>query len=507
MKYCLSVVLFFSLAVTAYAQHIIVPDSATWSNIKEGATLQFTISTDDAHKPMFQLEGAKGLGIILDSIGNFSWTPAYTLVDRLEKQKEFSVIVQASWKDGRRVSRTLNFTVHHQNQAPVIEDLPVFYVKQSSANQYQIPNEYVSDPDGDPIIFRSVQSQMPEGAALSSQGLLTWSPSRSQFNALKNNPLTIEFIVQDQPEKAETKGKIRIAQTQLDLPPEMLIVPGDSVITIKEDDRVNLKIYISDPNGDDNIMSVSFISSDGRIEQSSLVQSTPTQAEFTWTPGYYFVQEIEKTKPVNIIFFALDKSNNRVQRKVSIVVKDTENMDEKHKFLYMKYRSSLVQAKALLDILDNNYDVLNKAYRKAKRGKKNRSLVNASLGATTGLSPVVLDTDPSKVVSAVGGTTVLTLGTLEATEVLGKSKNDIMDRLKINVEIRNQLQLEGDNFARKYALKSTRLDEKTFNSDRDKLLPIINNQKLITLELDANKATPNYTVQQMKKTFPDFAEE
>lgn len=507
MKYYFSVVLFFCLVAVTHAQRIIVPDSVSWNNIKEGTALQFVIGTDDTSKPQFQLEGANGLGITLDSLGVFSWTPAYTLVDRLEKQKEFSVIVQALWKDGRRVNRTLNFTVHHQNQAPVIEDLPVFYVKQSSANQYQIPNEYVTDPDGDPLVFRSIQSQMPEGASLSSQGLLTWTPSRSQFNSLKNNALTIEFIVQDQPDKAETKGKIKVAQTQLDLPPEMLIVPGDSVITIKEDERVNLKIYVSDPNGDENIKSVSFICSDGRVEPGSLIQNTITQAEFTWTPGYYFVQEIEKTKSVDIIFFALDKSNNRVQRKVRVVVNDTENMDEKHKFLYMKYRSSLTQAKALLDILDTNYEVLNKAYRKAKRGKKNRSLLNASLGATTGLSPVVLDTDQSKVVSAVGGTTVLTMGTLEATEVLGKSKNDIMDRLKINVEIRNQLQLEGDNFARKYALKSTRLDEKTFNADRDKLLPIINNQRLVTLELDANKATPNYTLPQMKKTFPDFAEE
>jgi len=508
MKYRFAVILFICLATAAHAQRILVPDSLGWNSLREGQALSFVITTDDAQRALFHIEGAKGLGIALDSIGNFSWTPPYSLVDRLEKQKEFNVIIQANWKDGKRVNKSLKFTVHHQNQAPVVEDLPVFYVKQSSASHYQVPAEYVSDPDGDPLVFKSVQSQMPEGASLSSAGLFTWTPSRNQFNSLKNNPLTIEFVVQDQPEKLETKGKIRIAQTQLDLPPEMLLVPGDSIIAIKEDERVNLKIYVSDPNGDDNIKSVAFICTDARVNQSSLVQNTPVQAEFTWTPGYYFVQEMEKIKGFDIVFFAVDKSNNRVQRKVRIVVKDTENMDEKHKFLYLKYRSSLVQAKALLDVLDANYEVLNKAYRKAKRGKKNRSLVNASLGATTGLSPVVLETDPSKVVSAVGGTTVLTLGTLEATEVIGKSKNDIMDRLKINVEIRNQLQLEGDNFARKYALKSARLNEKEFNNDRDKLLPIINNQRLVSLELDANKPTaPNYAAKDMKKTFPDFSEE
>ena len=117
------------------------------------------------------------------------------------------------------------------------------------------------------------------------------------------------------------------------------------------------------------------------------------------------------------------------------------------------------------------------------------------------------DPDTYKAVSAIGGTTVLTMGTLEATEVIGKSKSDILEKMKINVEIRNQLQLEADNFARKYALKSSRRN-KEFDPDRDKLLPIINNQKLVILELDASKPTnTNYDNKEIKKTFPDFSEQ
>ena len=101
----------------------------------------------------------------------------------------------------------------------------------------------------------------------------------------------------------------------------------------------------------------------------------------------------------------------------------------------------------------------------------------------------------------------MTLGTLEATEVVGKSKSDILEKMKINVEIRNQLQLEGDNFARKYALKSSRRN-KEFDPDRDKLLPIINNQKLVILELDASKpGNNNYDDKELKKTFPDFSDQ
>jgi hypothetical protein len=87
------------------------------------------------------------------------------------------------------------------------------------------------------------------------------------------------------PDKAETKGKIRIAQTQLDLPPELLIVPGDSIFSIKEDETLNLKIYISDPNGDENVRSAGFVSTDLRITQGMLKENTPLQYEFTWLPG------------------------------------------------------------------------------------------------------------------------------------------------------------------------------------------------------------------------------
>ncbi len=509
MRFYLALTIFILGALISHAQKLHVSDSTGWNSLREGQELSFKIYTLDAATPYFTIEGVDGLKIQFDTLGNFSWRPSFDLVDRLEKQKEVTMIVQAEWKDGRRVRKTLNFNVLHQNRPPVVEDLPVFYVKQSSANRYQIPSEYVIDPDGDPLVFKSIQSQLPEGVVLSSLGLLTWTPSRNQFNNLKNNPLILEFVVQDQPEKAETRGKIRIAQTQLDLPPEMQLIPGDSSFVIKEDERLNLKLYISDPNGDENINSVGFVPSDTRILGSSLVHNTTSQSEFTWSPGYYFVEEAEKEKQVAITFFALDKSNNRVQKKVIVKVLDTENLEEKDKFLYQKYRNSLIQAKSLIDMLDVNHEKLNKAYKQAKKGKKNRSIINASLGATTGLAPVALADNPSsyKAVSAIGGTTVLTMGTLEATEVIGKSKSDILEKMKINVEIRNQLQLEADNFARKYALKSSRRN-KDFDPDRDKLLPIINNQKLVVLELDASKpGYKNYDNKELKKTFPDFSDQ
>ena len=119
---------------------------------------------------------------------------------------------------------------------------------------------------------------------------------------------------------------------------------------------------------------------------------------------------------------------------------------------------------------------------------------------------MILPTESSKVISGLGGTTVLTLGTLEATEVIGRSKNDILDQMNICVEIRNQLQIEGDVFARKYALKSERR-KKEFDSDRKKMLPMINNKKLLLLELDASQRSTKIDGKDLKKTFTDFGEE
>lgn len=508
MRLIIILVLAFTAVVSANSQELIFPFQYGWNFITEGDELKFRLSVKDTVPPKyFRMEGVESTGIYFDTLGNFQWQPSYDLVSRLEKQKEFNVIFEAYWSSERNVRTPITFTVLHKNRPPIIEELPIVYVKMASGNSFQIPAEYARDPDGDPITFRVLPENLPQGANLSSLGLFTWTPSRNQFYSLKDQPLNIEFIVEDQPDKASTKGKLKILQTQMDLPPEILLVPGDSLITVKENELVNLKIYVSDPNGDENIAEVGFVSSESSVPVNTLKKNTKVQAEFIWKPSYEFVNEADKHKDFEITFYAFDYANNRVERKVKIDVADTENIDELDKLSFIKYRNSLVQAKGLIDILDENYESLSKAYKKAKKGKKNRALINAGLGATTGLSPVVLATDQSKVVSAIGGTTVLTLGTLEATELLGKSKSDILEKMKINVEIRNQLQMAGDNFARKYALKSSRRSQE-LDIDRDKLLPIINNQKLVILEIDASKPSyEDYSNKELKKTFPDFSPE
>lgn len=498
--------LFVVVPGMAFSQQLVFPDKSSWTRLEEGKTLNFDLTLSEPnHEVQFSLEGSNGYDMKLDSLGHFSWTPSFDLVDRIEKQKEINVIFQAVLKNNKRLRQPVNFIVFHVNRPPVVDELPTFYVKQNTPTLYQIPVTYVHDPDGDAILFKARESQMPEGAQLTSLGQLTWTPSRVQFNSLKNNPLTIEFVVQDQPDKAETSGKIRIAQTQLDLPPELLLVPNDSVLSIKENEVVNFKLYISDPNGDDNIEQVDFISSDTRVPRNALKENSKAQREFTWSPGYDFVDEAEKTREVYFTFFVFDKSSNRVQRKVRIQVSDTENVEEKDKTLYQKYFNSLAAAKNLIDLLDENGDRLEDIFRHARKGKKNRTILTASLGLVTGVSPLVLQPDPAKAVTVVGGTSVLTLNSLEAGQVIGRSANEYQNKIKVNNDLRTQLQLRGNYFARKYALKSSRRAA-DFESDRDELVRLLNSDQIVSLELPA-KAQDVPSGKAIKKTFTDFSEE
>jgi len=504
--FLLCLVSFWSLGQNNQA--LIFPDSIGWNILKENQELLFQVKSSHPDNVSFSIEGVEGLGIRFDTLGNFEWKPSFDLVDRVARERDITVIFQAAFPDGKRERKAVTFQVHHVNRPPIVEDLPIFYVKQSNLNTYQVQADYVYDLDGDPLVFKAIPSAMPEGSALSSIGQFTWTPSRSQFATLRNNPMTIEFMVQDQPDKAETKGKLRIAQTQQDLPSEILVVPGDTLFSIKEDETLNLKIYISDPNGDDNVRSAGFIASDRRVPTNCLKENTQLQYEFTWTPGYEFVDDTQTAVTTEITFFVLDKSNNRTQRRVKIKVADAENLAKKDAHLFQKYRTNLMDAMMLIHQLDANQKKLNEDYKKAKRGKKNRSIVNASLGAVTGFAPVVIDNpDQSKVVSGIGGTTVLTMGTLEATEVIGRSKEGILEKIKIGIDIRNRAQSAGDDFARKYALKSARRSAE-FDKDIEKLRTILNDQRIVLLELDAYaKNAPKYDDKDIKKTFLDYGDD
>jgi hypothetical protein len=188
-SFFISVLAVFS-SVMSYSQNVynlILPETDGWNRLNENDELTFTLRTNSQERARFHIEGAENSGIQFDSAGNFKWRPSFDFVDRVAREKEINVIFEASWKDGKRERQPVTFKVFHVNRPPIVEDLPVFYVKLGTSNSYQIQPEYVYDQDGDPLVFRSIQSQMPEGATLNSQGQFQWTPSRGQFSGLKHD--------------------------------------------------------------------------------------------------------------------------------------------------------------------------------------------------------------------------------------------------------------------------------------------------------------------------------
>lgn len=502
-----------ALSYTALAQtpapRIQLPKAPGWNVVKEGDSLSFQmrIQPDTLKKHYrFEIQQGKVAGMELDSLGNFSWVPAYHFVDRLEKEKIFQIIVEAKDDKENKVTSNVDFKVIHTNRPPVLNNLKSFYVQYNHNNVYKITQDQAFDEDNDLIVFVPNLETLPQGMNMSSQGEITWNPSLNQFKKLKETPQYIEFLVEDQPAKSSVKGSLKLEVTQLDLPPQITVVPKLDKVQVKENEKVNLRFYLSDPNGEEDVEIFDFITNTHDFPKNTLVKNSNNQYEFTWSPGYEFVQDPADTLSFFIDFFVLDKTQNREVKRINFVVKNTVNEIELDRKNYSLYYGVLVNAWELLEQLKEKEEELKKDYNRARKGKKNRSVVNASLGATTGLSSVIANgnMDTQKLISAVGGTTTLTISTLEATEVIGKSMKDVIDRLNYVIEKKNEIQTRGDIFARDYSLKAARRSG-DFLKKVDEFNNTMNLKGMVALELNATWENKKKTSESnIKKTFKDF---
>lgn len=509
----------FLTSFTSYAQdskplQLILPQQRGWNTVLEGQTLHFDLKATGApvDSLTFAIIQGKLNGMQCDSLGQFSWTPDFDLVDRTENAKSIPVIFEVRNSRGDAVTQTVTFKVQHVNRPPLVGELRPFYVRYRTQNVYKIDQSVVRDEDNDPIVFIPIADQMPEGSKLSSQGELTWTLSLNQFNQLKSKSGYIEFWVEDQPTKSRTRGRLKIEVTQMDLAPEIAIVPKETQYRLKENAAVNLKFYLSDPNGDDDITTFDFLSDNQQVPKNALVRNTNNQYEFIWIPGYDFVKDPYDSLRVQLTFFALDKSQNREEKKISFTVVNTINEAEKDRYYYTQYRQALVSAWNLLEQLQDKEEELKKGYKKAKKGKRGRSVANASLGAITGVTPAITSIKATttaqqnqRLISAIGGTAVMTMGTLEATEVIGKSMKDLLDRFNYVMNKKSELQNKGDVFAREFALKSSRRSPE-FVKKLDDFRSAMSLSGLVALELDANwQNKKEATDKALKRTFKDFS--
>lgn len=487
---------------------VVPPSIENWTTVEEGETrtLRLMVNENMINVKYSLLEG-EDFGAEIDSAGNFSWTPSFDLVDRLEKEKKYTMHIEA-FTDSLTARKSIDFTVVHVNRPPVVSDLKNFYVQYNVVNSYQIDLNVVTDPDNDPVVFKQIPSVMPEGAQLTEKGVFTWKPSLRQFNRLKDEPITMTFIVEDQPAKAQVQGSFRILVTQMDLPPAITMIPHASHVTAKENETINFKFFLSDPNGDEDIVNLDIVSEDLRITSKLLTQNSKTQWEFVWVPGYDFVKDGFDSASVEVTFFVVDKSYQRDERKVRITVLNTQNQEKIDRLYYFQYKGSLTRIWDLLVQLTEKEKDYYKKLRKSRKGKTRLAITDASLGAITAVSPLMIEDQKDKqMVTGIGGATVMTIGTLEAADVIAKSPNEYIQNLNKIIEKKNELLMHGNVFARRYSTVLSRR-EKDFQKDMENLLGRLIMKDMATLELDAGWRNPKKpTDDALMEYFPDFVVE
>ncbi|WP_215237058.1 hypothetical protein [Dyadobacter helix] len=487
---------------------LIFPRESEWNVIEEGKEINFHLQTKGGKSDSvrYSISSGQRKDMKFDSLGHFVWTPGFDVADRINTVKTVPIIFEGVNSAGESATKEIQFRVLHVNRPPIVDELRPFYVQYKTQNTYQIDMNSVRDPDGDPIVFVPILDDMPQTMKLTAAGEIIWDPSVKQFTDLKKAPRYMEFYVEDQPGKARTKGRLKLDVTQMDLAPDFTVVPQVSVIRRPENNRINLRFALSDPNGDDDLASFNFISENKQVPASALVKNTPTSYEFIWEPTYDFVKDPFDTLSFNITFYAMDKAQNKKEKTIRFVIKNTVDESQRDAYVYGLYKGALVNAWGLLEQMQEKETYLKKSYAKAKKGKRSRSLLNAGLGATTGVAPQFTKSDPDLrgYITTIGGTTVATIGTLEATEVIGKSTNGLLERFNYVLQKKNELQNKGDVFAREYAQKSARRTPE-FIRKLDEFKALMNLSGLVALELDANwENKKEATDAAIKRAFKDF---
>jgi len=479
-----------------------------WNTKNEGESFNIEFSaTGGSGNYKFELIQPEFLMENLDQYGTFSWTPGFDFVSAAEKVKSVMLKIKVFDTERNEYYESVPIYVNHVNRPPIVNEIPTFYIQYNKENIYHLKKDgLIYDPDGDSIIFKPVLKELPQGGTLSKDGIINWKPSRSQVNYLRQNPIYLSFTVEDYPDGEKSLGQIKIEVSQVDLPPEIVMVPNKERFEINENEELNLNFFISDPNGPMDLLTFGFVTENSSIPSDSLTKKDDWQYEFKWTPGYDFIKQEGEKNEFDISFFAIDKESNRTQKNILVTVVDTENILEKDRILYDQYRTVLERAFDMITQLNEKEKELEKKYKQAKNGKKKRAISTASLGALTGLSPVIFINNPDgqKVAAGLGGTATATIGTLEASNVIGEPPSDIMRDLNYVSQKRNDLLVYGNVFASKYALPISKR-EKGFQSDLRSLTIQLNLKDTAKLDLDATwENSKAATARNIKKIFKDF---
>jgi len=241
-------------------------------SVVEGGTLGFSANASDADLPAQALTFTLGAGApsgasIHPSTGAFTWTPS-----EAQGPGNYTLSVMVTDSGGLAAARSFTVTVQEVNLPPVLAALEDRVVNEGSL---LIFNASATDPDvPSQLLTYTLASGAPAGAAITTNGLFTWTPNATQGTSTNR----ISVIVTD-------NGTPALTATQ-SFNAVVLDLNGRPSLAPIADQTVNegalLTFTASATDSDEPAQPLTFVLGAGAPTGAAI---DPGTGVFTWTPA------------------------------------------------------------------------------------------------------------------------------------------------------------------------------------------------------------------------------
>ena len=226
--------------------------------VNEFVELTFTATASDDDALIFSLDGTVPLGAAITDNGNFTWTPTES------QDGDHTITVQVT--DGSLTdSETLTVTVNEVNMAPMLDAIGdkgtselVELTFTATASDTDVVDNLVN------TLTFSFDGTVPSGAAITSAGVFTWTPTESQVGS---HDITVQV----------TDGSLTDSETLTVTVRDVNVAP---VLNTIDDQTVNefVELTFTATASDDDAL---IFSLDGTVPLGAAITDN---GNFTWTP-------------------------------------------------------------------------------------------------------------------------------------------------------------------------------------------------------------------------------
>ena len=226
--------------------------------VNEFVELTFTATASDDDSLTFSFDGTVPSGAAITDDGNFTWTPTES------QDGDHTITVQVT--DGSLTdSETLTVTVNEVNVAPVLNAIGdkgtselVELTFTATASDTDVVDNVVN------TLTFSFDGTVPSGAAITSAGVFTWTPTESQVGS---HDITVQV----------TDGSLTDSETLTVTVRDVNVAP---VLNTIDDQTVNefVELTFTATASDDDSLTFSF---DGTVPSGAAITD---DGNFTWTP-------------------------------------------------------------------------------------------------------------------------------------------------------------------------------------------------------------------------------